>query len=113
MGSSPLTPKAGVSDFCNLVSQRVSLVSTPRPCLWLPRLLGSRMGTGWACPLPPTPRRFPGPLPALSRLPPCIPGGQALAGAWEGAGRVVGEAGPALTLPPASPPGMPLVPHQW
>ena len=101
MGSSPLTLKAGVSDFCNIVCQGFpgqharTVFVTPSGCL------AAAWGQDGACPSPDTP--FGSLAPPCPRLPPCIPGGQALAGAWEGAGRVVGEVRPARTLPPASP----------
>ena len=100
MGSSPLTLKAGVSDFCNIVCQGFpgqharTVFVTPSGCL------AAGWGQDGACPSPDTP--FGSLAPPCPRLPPCIPGGQALAGAWEGAGRVVGEVRPAQTLPPAS-----------
>lgn len=103
MGSSPLTPKAGVSDFCNLVSQGFPGQHTQTvfvtPSGWQQQD-GDRMG-----PAPPPDTPF------GSLAPPCALGFPSLhsrrtgvAGAWEGAGRVVGESRPADTAPASSSP---------
>ena len=69
MGSSPLTPKAGVPDFCNIVSQGFpgqhawTVFVTPSGCLAAGR------GQDGACPSPDTPLGSPAPLCPLGRLP--------------------------------------------
>lgn len=69
MGSSPLTPKAGVSDFCNLVSQGFpgqhtrTVFVTPSGCL------AAGWGQDGACPSPDTPFGSLAPPCALGCLP--------------------------------------------